>query len=767
MADLTSLYADRASFGLADTAVPAGPLRLGGLAAATGGASRLAIDAAGNVTAGVLAPPDIPPAFTRRDVAEEITQPWTWNVSGLGPPLLTARSLGTRIVLYPMPANTEYAFGMENSHIWTSAPAGSGIKWYQGATERLRLDTDGTLRVINGSGMLSLGAAGGGTATVAAGSSLSIRSGSAIFVDSGEGNGGIVPWLPYREDLGLINFKFRALHCAELWAETLVAQDTLATIGGRLLIGPTTTLVTDLPASAAGAGPTYQQEIQLKHRVTLGDWLVMEAGGKFELMQVVYDAGVTSAPFVYLVYRNQDGSGLSDWYMGDAAFNTGTVGNGFIDLYSVRGVVPGSTAGPTIVGNVRMGDGTNWREHWAIGNLKGLYENSTHKYGAAFGDRNGPHLQIDSVDGITVRPYGSGGVISAWGMDGTVRLGYLNNQIVFDPALAYMGMTVGGVERFSLRSDGTAHLSTGLVCGAFAGTIGIVRSNNATAFNAGQGFYFEAQQATGTARALIGNSVGRRLQWDGASLRVVTDGLTLDENGITVLQGGGTAAEPGRLIRFGTTGGFLYDSTAAPGTFYIVRETGNILIQAGAGAIDIVTLYGANRMSLAINPNLGIAFDGTLAGGSFYPGQAEAFNLGTAANRWNYLHSVFVHTTYGMFANGANYGYYVYVNADAAAKPVSSTWRIPPGLRRDMEPVDRPGALALLRRVDVIRYRTEDGTPAIGVVPEDIAPILPLSVRANGDEGRLDWDAHELFMLNVAAVQALAARLDTLEGRTN
>jgi len=51
------------------------------------------------------------------------------------------------------------------------------------------------------------------------------------------------------------------------------------------------------------------------------------------------------------------GSGANTWYAGDAVFNTGNEGEGFIDLYSDSGVFPGSTYGPTIVGNVRFVSG--------------------------------------------------------------------------------------------------------------------------------------------------------------------------------------------------------------------------------------------------------------------------------------------------------------------------------------------------------------------------------------------------------------------------
>ena len=68
-----------------------------------------------------------------------------------------------------------------------------------------------------------------------------------------------------------------------------------------------------------------------------------------------------------------------------------------------------------------------------------------------------------------------------------------------------------------------------------------------------------------------------------------------------------------------------------------------------------------------------------------------------------------------------------------------------------------------MRRCPVGRYRTiADDLPAIGVVAQDAAALLPLSVRAPR-RWLLDLDAHELLMLNVAAVQALAARIDALE----
>ena len=47
--------------------------------------------------------------------------------------------------------------------------------------------------------------------------------------------------------------KIRTLHAAEMYVETLVAQDVMATLGGRVMVAPTTTLIADLSNSAPSA----------------------------------------------------------------------------------------------------------------------------------------------------------------------------------------------------------------------------------------------------------------------------------------------------------------------------------------------------------------------------------------------------------------------------------------------------------------------------------------------------------------------------------
>ena len=57
----------------------------------------------------------------------------------------------------------------------------------------------------------------------------------------------LLPYTNYDLNIGSINKKYLTLHAAELWVETLVAQNTMATIGGRVLVAPTTALTIDLP----------------------------------------------------------------------------------------------------------------------------------------------------------------------------------------------------------------------------------------------------------------------------------------------------------------------------------------------------------------------------------------------------------------------------------------------------------------------------------------------------------------------------------------
>jgi hypothetical protein len=202
----------------------------------------------------------------------------------------------------------------------------------------------------------------------------------------------ILPNTGYTQNLGALTNKFLTLHAAELWVETLVAQNTIATIGGRVIVAPTNILAADL--SAGGTTITVKY-----NNLASGDRIYLEANGSLEWMAVTSGAGGSAGAYTYSVTRNLDGSGANAWTAGDAIVNTGTTGKGFIDLYSTSGVLSGS--GPTIVGNVRTGSTySSISPRWAIGNLNGVYGYAAETYGMAAGDPSGAWLKVDATNGL-------------------------------------------------------------------------------------------------------------------------------------------------------------------------------------------------------------------------------------------------------------------------------------------------------------------------------------------------------------------------------
>ena len=309
----------------------------------------------------------------------------------------------------------------------------------------------------------------------------------------------ILPGTGYTTNIGALTNKYLSLHVAELIAETLVAQNTLATIGGRVLVGPTTTLTSDLSSGATS--------MAVKHNsLANGDRVLLEANGQVEWIAVA-SASSGSGPYTYTITRNLDGSGANNWTAGDAVFNTGTTNSGFIDLYSSAGVISGS--GPTIVGNVRTGTTyNNIAARWAIGNLNGLYGYGATTYGTAFGDPSNTNITIDATNGFRIRSS-------------------TTNKLVAD--------TSGNL---SITGD----LSVG--------TSGIIRSG-ATSYASGTGYVLDYN--SGTPRMRVGTTSGNRLDWDGTNLTLVSANATIDANGISITPS--TLDSAARSYRFSTSAG--------------------------------------------------------------------------------------------------------------------------------------------------------------------------------------------------------------------
>jgi hypothetical protein len=227
--------------------------------------------------------------------------------------------------------------------------------------------------------------------------------------------------------------------------------------------------------------------IDVKHNnLDSGDVVYMEAGGKVEFMTIYGSGTVISGGYQYSAKRNEDGTGANVWDAGEAVFSTGNISDGFIDIYSIQGV-DSNGFGPSLVGNIRNSETFNdWTEHWAVGNLRGLYGYSVDTYGAAFGKFTDNHLTIDSVNGIRFFD-DSASLLASW-QSSTITLGQLadshliidstNGIRFFDDAATIVGQWNGGnitigttsVEHVAISSSGIQLKSGSTVRGDWKST---------------------------------------------------------------------------------------------------------------------------------------------------------------------------------------------------------------------------------------------------------------------------------------------------------
>lgn len=211
----------------------------------------------------------------------------------------------------------------------------------------------------------------------------------------GPTGGDVLPTTPYAINLGALTNKFLTLHAAELWVETLVASNTMATIGGRIIVAPTSKLSEDL-----GDGPGDTTMYVQDGIYAVNDYLVMQANNKLEWFKITVVGTEQPNGIPLTVERDKDGSGRNLWYQGDAVINTGGVGDGWIDIYSTSGLYAGT--GPAIVGSVRTSNlaYSNFANQFAIGNLNGTYGYSADKFGLGLGRHGGDYITIDPDDGL-------------------------------------------------------------------------------------------------------------------------------------------------------------------------------------------------------------------------------------------------------------------------------------------------------------------------------------------------------------------------------
>lgn len=414
-------------------------------------------------------------------------------------------------------------------------------------------------------GLLVQGASGYGLGLRTNNGTTSVRlapSGAAKFLQGVSFSADASPVVNYVSNLGSLSKKYLTLHAAELWVETLVAQDVMATIGGRVVVAPTTTLTSDLTDVATS--------IVVKHNnLASGDRVRLESDGKVEWMAITSSAS-GSGPYTYSVTRDLDGSGANVWYAGDAVLNTGTTGDGFIDLYSTAGVLSGY--GPTIVGNVRTG--TTYSDiaaRWAIGNLNGLYGYASDTYGAAFGVSSAANLTIDPTNGIRLR-YGTtdkitlspsgdasftGTVTADAGTFGGVwqvnsnRIAYDTGTNATSAGMAPLDYPFYAGAIYSNRASAVFRVTPAGNVTATVGTIGgwtlgsttlsggnvtldaagVIKSG-ASDFATGTGWYMDYN--SGTPRFRVGTASGSRMSWEGSAFHLQMGTVSITADGLYV-----------------------------------------------------------------------------------------------------------------------------------------------------------------------------------------------------------------------------------------
>ena len=264
-------------------------------------------------------------------------------------------------------------------------------------------------------------------------------------------------------DMGDYNRKWRTLFASELYVETLVAQDVLATIGGRIMVAPTTKIIADVSTGAT--------TIDVEHNNIGGKYVIMKTAPAGNAQQEVFKISSSSPSSISGGYRysitsrNLDGTGANAWVEGDAVCSLGSsAGEGFIDLTSTSTLL--NHAGPTMSIYSRTGS-SNWNDlkpTVSVGQLSSFVDYSGNdKFGIAIGNditlspTNGfKGLTADNTNGLRmfntpIELYNSAEKRAKFESTGVVKLG------------RYIDNTASGTEALKFHWDGSSLTVNGTI----------------------------------------------------------------------------------------------------------------------------------------------------------------------------------------------------------------------------------------------------------------------------------------------------------------
>lgn len=281
----------------------------------------------------------------------------------------------------------------------------------------------------------------------------------------------VLPTGSIQKDLGDYNRKWRSLYAAELYVETLVAQDVLATIGGRIMVAPTTKTISDTNSS--------QTTIEVEHNNITGAYIYMATapGGmaQVEVMRVTAGPTVIAGGYRYTVQRNIDGSGANGWVAGSAVANIGaTAGQGWIDLTSTNTVYNHLGPTMTIYSRTGMTAWTDAKPVVSIGNLRSWVDYGADEFGFALGNdltllpqsgfsgMTGDRVQGLRMFNTQIEMYSSTVNTGKWYINGSLVLATLgvddvpNRDFVFDAASGVLRVGKTGENKPNLYWNGSS-----------------------------------------------------------------------------------------------------------------------------------------------------------------------------------------------------------------------------------------------------------------------------------------------------------------------
>lgn len=552
--------------------------------ATSGGTEVLFVNGStGDVRRRVLATSDIPSQFTRRDLAETVSAQWSFTAGVLGAFRVGGALYAADTTGLPSDAGTGtvYMTGGYGSPVAGRFYIGDGSGWRLHFSSRL------------------------------SGTTID----RATIYDTGtfETRGDLLPVQTYSGNVGTDVRKWLAFAGAEMRVETIVAQERITTMGGRLTVGNANYLTRDLssgttsPTTICVKYPSFKLQVI---SVENGSKLYMEKLGQYEAFTVWDTTTPTVDPtfgdYCYTVQRNEDGSGQNAWSAGDGIIDTGKIGDGFIDLYAIRSLRGTSEVGPAIQFNRRTTELHNgWATYGAIGHLNGLCGNGAGVWGAVFGNcASGLHLQADATNGIRMLD-ASGTPYASWDMSGTLRSGV---HISGYPNVVVTSSQVA-LGRYGYTPTITLSGTTGDL--SLAGNLllsgGTITSTGNFTIGGTQGIRLERWASTAI-------SEPRSVSWYNAGS--ISAAIGQDSNGALRLNSRTSGSDTGIRLQLGA----LSVSGIEPGLFMTLEFPGgggtitNLVAQAAADSagvpttIQFVPLHGSlggtatSRIGAAGNP---------------------------------------------------------------------------------------------------------------------------------------------------------------------